>query len=65
MVRLGEHDTSKTSNDLIKDIKVNQTTIHEHFDKEIIANDIAILTLETDAFLTSELIRQTYFILKY
>lgn len=55
-VRLGEHDLSTTDDGEVQDVKVIKSQPHEKYNKKDGTNDIAILYLEHDVNLTSELI---------
>lgn len=48
MVRLGEHDFSKTTDGEHEDFLVTNQFKHEFFDKSLMINDIAILDLSRD-----------------
>lgn len=53
-MRLGEHDISSTTDGEVQDIKVRSTYRHEMYNKRDGTNDIAILTLDHDANLSSK-----------
>lgn len=48
MVRLGEHDFSKRTDGETEDFLVTRSTVHEHYDKSLMINDIAILDISRD-----------------
>lgn len=48
MVRLGEHDFSKTTDGEHEDLLVTRSVVHEHYDKSLMINDIAILDISRD-----------------
>lgn len=43
MVRLGEHDFAKTTDGEHEDLLVTRSLVHEHYDKSLMINDIALL----------------------
>lgn len=47
-VRLGEHDVTTNTDGPVQDIRVVKITSHEQWSPSVLANDIALLTLERD-----------------
>lgn len=56
MVRLGEYDFASDSDGEHKDFLVTRTTPHEHYDKSLMINDIAILQLARNVEFNGKLI---------
>lgn len=48
MARLGEHDFEQTTDKNCEDVLITRYTPHEHYDRSLMINDIAILDLDHD-----------------
>lgn len=48
MVRLGEHDFEEITHKNYEDVLIRRSTAHEHYDKSLMINDIAVLDLDHD-----------------
>lgn len=48
MVRLGEHDFEDKTDNAYVDVRIRRSTPHEHYDRSLMINDIAMLDLEND-----------------
>lgn len=49
LVRLGEHDLSKSMESGARDFRIRRSIVNEHFDLASIANDIALIELNGEA----------------
>lgn len=48
MARLGEHDFEDSTDKGYEDVLVQRSVPHEHYDRSLMINDIALLYLEHD-----------------
>lgn len=55
MVRLGEHDFEDKTDKDYQDVLIKRSTPHEHYDRSLMINDIAILDLDHDVEFNGEI----------